>query len=244
MVTGADPGQEPDWYALPAVSQVSITTPALARPFDPMNAGRPFADRVKPFGFLLLGHVDPLAAVPGAFAGRPVAPVAPYTAKPEEYATVPWVDRHSGRPLRVTTRQRSTPGAVRLMTYRDVIADYRMHPETKSGHPYGGLALRSSVGVLPRLDVVATDVRHVGKESNRLEEVEDGLDVLEDEAYTEFMDPRAEWAQVVPALQAIGVVELVRQTGIPERTLRSNVLEGRVPRELRRARLLAIVRAG
>jgi hypothetical protein len=246
MVTGTDPGPEPDWYALPAVSQVAITTPALARPFERINAGRPFAEQVKPFGFLLLGHVDPLATVPDTLPARSVAPVAPYTSKPAEYANLPWVDRHSGKGLRVTTRRHPVRGAVRLTTYGDVIGEYRMHPETKSGHPYGGSALRSSVGVLPRLEVVGTEVRHIGKESNRLEEAEEGLDVPEDEAYTEYRDPRAEWAAVLPALRRMreerGCRFLVDASGLSERELRYILNGGKVPHVLAGQRLLALTR--
>jgi hypothetical protein len=119
----------------------------------------------------------------------------------------------------VTTRPGGLPGSVRLTTYGDVVREYRLHPETKSGHPAGGPGHRGSIGVLPRLHVDATEVRHIGKESNRLEESEDGLDVLEDEAFTEYRDPRAEWAEALAALRAIRAAELARRTGMSERIL-------------------------
>jgi DNA-binding transcriptional ArsR family regulator len=129
---------------------------------------------------------------------------------------------------------------MRLTTYGGVVADYRLHPEVKSGDPRGGPGVRGSVGFLPRLHVVATEVRHIGKESNRLEEVEDGLLTASDEVYTEYRDPRAEWEAWLPALRAIGVTELARRTGMSERTLRSRLNAGRLPRQHDRARLIEL----
>jgi hypothetical protein len=107
---------------------------------------------VKPFGFVLVGHADRLASRP---EGVPldVTPIAPFSSDPDELLRLPWRDRRSGRPLRVTTRRRPTLDAVRLKTIGDVVAAYRVHPEHKSGDPRGGLGRRGSIGLLPRLAV-------------------------------------------------------------------------------------------
>lgn len=66
-------------------------------------------------------------------------------------------------------------GKVRLQTIGDVVAAYRLHPGTKSGDPRGGLGRRGSVGLLPRLHVRVVGLPiHIGKESNRFEEVQEG----------------------------------------------------------------------
>jgi hypothetical protein len=93
--------------------------------------------------------------------------------------------------------------------------------------------------------VVATEVRHIGKESNRLEESEDGLDVLEAEAFTEYRDLRADWkVNVVPKLRELGQTRVTELTKAPARTVRSWLIDGRVAREPMRGRLanLAITR--
>jgi hypothetical protein len=78
--------------------------------------------------------------------------------------------------LAVTTRRRPRAGDVRLATIGDVVAAYRLHPETKSRDPPGGLGRRGSIGVLPRLTVHAIGLPvHIGKESNRVEDVQDGV---------------------------------------------------------------------
>ncbi len=239
---GRDPAPEPDWFGLPAVSQIHVSSPHVLRPFAALNAGKSYADQVKPFNFGLLAHRDPLCALPTELEGREVTPVAPYTGEPSEYLGLPWANRVDGRPLRVTTgRPRS--GEVRVTTYGDVVADYRLHPEHKSGDPRGGPGVRGSVGVLPRLHVVATEVRHIGKESNRLEEVENGELSAADEVYTEYRDPSAEWEhEVLPRLREMGAARVAELTGTPERTVRSWLREGRVPREPVRGRLADLAR--
>jgi hypothetical protein len=244
-VEGEPSEPEPDWFDLPAVSQLTITTPALAGPFAALNRGRPFAAQVKPFNFLLQGHVDPLATGPGAHGE--VTPVAPYTSDPSAYLELPWVNRHDGRRLRVGVRERA--GSVRLMTYRDVVTTFRWHPEHKSGDPAGGPGVRGSVGRLPRLHVFATGVRHIGKESNRLEELEDGLVLEPEDAYVEYRDERVEWEEALPALRAIrearGWRYMAGISGLSERAIRDALNLGRVPHQRARGvMLLAVAQEG
>lgn len=90
------------------------------------------------------------------------------------------------------------------MTVGDVVRDYRLHPETKSGDPRGGLGRRGSVGLLPRLTVRAIGLPlHIGKESNRLEEVQDGIVDDPDDVYVEYRDERREWEAALPALRGL-----------------------------------------
>ena len=121
-------------------------------------------------------------------------PIAPFAVDATDALSLPWRNRRDGKALRVTTRANGAPGAVRLTTYGDVLVQHRWHPEHKSGDPSCGPGRRTSVGLLPRLDVIADPVSvHIGKESNHLEEVEDGLIVDPDEVIVEYRDARAEW---------------------------------------------------
>jgi hypothetical protein len=218
-------GDEPAWFDLPAISQLAISTPALLGPFRSINAHRSYEGQVKPFNFMLIGHDDPFAPLPDGLAPDQLTPITPYTSEPKEYLRQLWVNRHDGRPLKVTTRPRGERGKVRLKTYGDVVDDYRAHPETKSGNPLGGLGTRGSVGLLPRLRVVATEIRHAGKESNRLDEVEEGLVSDPDEVYIEYRDERREWErerkELLRLRETIGIAQMARLTGVPERTLHS-----------------------
>jgi hypothetical protein len=222
-----------------------MSSPGVLEPFRALNDGRPYAEQIKPFGFLLLGHVDPLAALPPGLARGAVVPVAPFTSRPEELLALPWRNRRDGRPIAVTTRPGGERGKVRLTTYRDVVAAYRRHPETKSGDPARGLGHGASVGLLPRLRVRALGLPlHIGKESNRLDEVHDGLITDAGEVYVEYRDERREWEQVVPALRRLrderGWRYLAEASGLSERALRY-ALKGRtMPHKAARKRLLAL----
>lgn len=245
---GRDPGPEPDWFDLPAVSQLPVSSPAVLEAFRALNDGRPYTEQVKPYGFGLLGHVDPLAPLPDGLERGGVVPVAPFTSDPGELLSLAWRNRRDGRAIVVTTRRGGERGRVRLDTYRDVAADYRRHPETKSGDPRGGLGHGASVGLLPRLRVVAVGLPvHIGKESNRLDEVEDGLVTDPDEVYLVYRDERREWEAALPALRVLrderGWRALAEASGLSERALRYALNGGKVPRREARERLLRLLHA-
>jgi hypothetical protein len=233
-------GEPPSWFDLPAVSQLPVSSPTVLAPFSALNKGLPFERQVKPFGFLLLGHLDPLAALPDGL-DRSVTPMAPFSSQPDDLLALPWRNRRDGQPLAVTTRHGGEHGKVRLQTIGDVVAAYRLHPETKSGDPRGGFGRRGSVGVLPRLTVRAVGLPvHIGKESNRLEEVQDGLVSDPDEVYVEYRDERREWEAALPALRRLrderGWRALAGASGLSERALRYALNGGKVPhREARHA---------
>jgi hypothetical protein len=232
----------PHWFAAPAISRLPITQPADLAPFAEMNAPLPFAAQVKPFNFLTMGHDDPLVPLPPGLDRKRLTLVATYIQTADQALGLPWRNRFDGRALEVTTQPGGRPDAVRLRTIADVIRDYRLHPDPKSGDPEGGRSHRGSQGLLPRLHLRVTGVRHIGKESNRLDEVEGGIVRDAGEVYTEYRDPRREWAAAVPRLREIGVGELARLTGMSERTLRSRLNSGRVPHPRERVRLTELAR--
>jgi hypothetical protein len=151
---------------VPAVSRYGATTPALLRWFDRYNAGRPYREQVRPFGFLLafqargsrLAAVDPLVAVSrrrGAVDLSVPAVAAPY-ARDAQSAAHKAFDRETGEPV----------PADRLRTYREVLAQYHLHPEAKfhSGDFLdSGPTTRRHVRPLGPID-------NIGKEANRWEE--------------------------------------------------------------------------
>ena len=76
-----------------------------------------------------------------------------------------------------------------MQTYRDVLDEYRMHPEAKSAGPDGEACGPGTVGDLQRRAVHVGRIRYIGKESNQLEDVETGLVHDPDEVSTEYVDP-------------------------------------------------------
>jgi hypothetical protein len=243
---GETASDAPDWYDVPAVSHLPVSSPAVLTPFAAVNAGLPFAEQIKPFGFLTLGHLDPLSPLPAGLDRGDVTAVAPFTNDAARLLRLPWRNRRDGRPIAVTTRRGGRGDAVRLQTVGDVVDAYRLHPETKSGDPRGGLGRRGSVGLLPRLHVRAVGLPlHIGKESNRLDEVQDGLVTDPDEVYVVYRDERREWQADLPALRQLrderGWRALAEASGLSERALRYALNGGTVPHRPARRALLALL---
>jgi hypothetical protein len=72
------------------------------------------------------------------------------------------------------------------MTYREYIALYESHPESKSLGPDGKPCERTTTGELGRRQVRGLSLTYVGKESNRLDEREVGLVSEEGEFLTTY----------------------------------------------------------
>lgn len=133
-----------------------------------------------------IGPADlgPLPGVPGVRFQL----FAPYEADPRRWLRLPWVDRYSGERYRIsTTAETGGVGVARVQTYRDVLEDFLYHPEAKSSGLDGRTCTRQTVGLLGRRVVrsIPELTAHVGKESNRLEEVEAGVEHDPDEIWTE-----------------------------------------------------------
>jgi ferredoxin len=80
----------------------------------------------------------------------------------------------------------------RVQSYGDVIDRYRTHPEAKSLGPNGMPCGRRAVGLLQHRPVALGELVHIGKETNRLEEVEQGLVHDWDQVQLVFQDPQCQ----------------------------------------------------
>jgi len=149
----------------PAVSRYSATSPELLRWFKSYNDDNPKDRQVKPFNFLLAFMAkrelpSVIGSVPQkAKRGRPkkrkqISPVAPYSKDRQEAARRAF-DRETGKPVQIAD----------LMTYREAISRYHLHPEAKFGH-----ASYFDKGRTKRRHVKALTPTYIGKESNKLEE--------------------------------------------------------------------------
>jgi hypothetical protein len=77
------------------------------------------------------------------------------------------------------------------------------------------------VGLLRRRPVTVLCLKHVGKESNRLEKVEAGLIHDSDEVYTEYVDVEhdPEWEALVAMLKTIPRSWLMQETSLARSTI-------------------------
>ena len=100
---------------------------------------------------------------------------------------------------------------IRIQTLSDVIERYRDHPESKSADSRGSPAERWTVGLLARRPITASLLLHIGKETNLLEQQEEG--VLE-------VDPQAIYLSEADH-QALR--ELIARVSIPKLAAASGV---------------------
>jgi hypothetical protein len=215
--TRGTPRFEPEWAHQPAVMRSSVSSPVIQDRYARMNRDKPYAEQVKPFNFLLSASVTAHEWPPGAHERGVFHLVSPYSRNPSEWLRFNWTDLHSGQVYRIRTRGSSSPTAVRVQTFADVLDRFRVHPESKSAGSDGLPADKETVGLLGRLHIHAISITHIGKETNLLEQQEEGVLIV---------DPQAvywgggEWETVRPYLDRVSIAELSRRSGVNARRLR------------------------
>lgn len=151
-------------FELPALSRYGATTPEQLGWFKTWNEGKPYREQVKPFNFLTVFMEEAfLSPIPDDQAeairgkGRPrkrsVSPVAPFHRDPTQ-AILQAFDRHTGNPV----------ASGILKTYQQALRSYHLSCEGKFEN--GAFLDR---GTTRRRHAVATEVRLIGKEANRVD---------------------------------------------------------------------------
>jgi hypothetical protein len=104
---------------------------------------------------------------------------------------VPWLDQYSGEQYGITT-DGHTGGrrTARVKTYANVLCEYQYHPESKCADARGHVCEKQTTGLLQRRHIGIDRLVYIGKESNRLEEVDAGTVQDEEQVYTEYIDPK------------------------------------------------------
>jgi hypothetical protein len=166
-----DPDRVPlDWhpaFSHPATMRYSTSSPHLLAWLDQWNAGKPYNEQIRPFGFLLsyaartgiFAEFPETSVVDSPGRGRPrkeraPRPIAPFCRDPNR-ALGAVFDRISGEPV----------DAERLKTYAEALAQYHLSCEDKflNGQFYDR-------GRTERRHIVATAFVLIGKEANQIGE--------------------------------------------------------------------------
>ena len=225
---------EPAWLDRCALTRVTATGPGVLTWFKGLNAAKDFIEQIKPANFLLLAHRDPLHP-------NPALPIAPYEPDASKWSAMDWIDRRTGMPVKITTRPfdgQVLTGEVRVRTYRDMLADFLKHPESKSLAPDGGRVVGSTRGLLQRRPVASLpQIARIGKETNHLEERILGLVVDGDRSVSEYVDPEA-WREQLSALVASsGVGAVAKELGVNRGTVGRWVAGKAFPTARRRSQI-------
>jgi hypothetical protein len=212
IITGGDP---PSWANRPAAARTSVCTANMAVLFKPLNHGKPYDQQIKPFNFLNITFVNPTE--------RPtdeerLVLIAPYERDPRRWTHQRWTNRFNEHNYCITTDP--SHGLIRddivtVKTYGETTLDYATHPEPKSNSSTGEPCSRQTVGLLALRPVTPTIIVSIGKESNRLEDVQGGLLDDEDHPLHRYSDRDLLIFRelAVPILKHLGVRETARRTG-------------------------------
>jgi DNA polymerase III epsilon subunit-like protein len=173
------PAKNASFEDRPAIGRVTISSPAVMRPFENLNKGKRYADQIKPFNFLLTCHVNPLGHPPGADPER-FHLIAPYESNPKRWLEMSWTEQYSGSTYSISTKgYHGNRHTARVKTYGEVLLEYEFHPEAKCADADGNPSGKRTVGLLQRRHVRIDEIKYIGKESNSLEEVEVGLTLVQ-----------------------------------------------------------------
>jgi hypothetical protein len=172
--------------------------------------------------------------------------IAPFESNPNKWLRQPWIDVYSTKRYRVTSSRMRGAKLAGLTTYGDVLREYEHHEELKCAGPDGKPCARQTVGLLSRRRVRIAALHFIGKESNLLEEVEEGTIHDRQSVYTEYHDPRRQhyaWEKVVSTIKAMSKRQrcaLAKRAGVSVTTV-EYARRGRMPRPRNRAAIQAVL---
>lgn len=226
---------------LPALTRITVSSPHILRPFMAAQIELPFKERTSPTIFMLSASVAPNGHPVGADPLR-FHLVSPYQPDSNKWLTTNWTDLHSGHQYNATTSFPAQPYVAQVRSYRDVLSEYVAHPEPKSATTKGDPCGRKTRGLLERRRIGAQSIVCVGKETNRLESVQQGLVHDWGEVYSIYKNPELDpWRrEIVPILKTIPARILAELAQVSTRTIRSVRNGNSVPSPKTRGLLLEI----
>ena len=175
---------------LPAIGRVPITSPTALRSLAKLNRGKKYRNRHKTVRLPVVVSCETSLGIHPTLILRKFHLVAPYVPDPECWVDLPWIDQYSGKQYEITTEGfHGSRGVARVKTYGEVLREYEFHPGAKSADAKGKPSGKQTVGLLRRRHVRVERIIYIGKESNRLEEIEAGVIHSPESVYTEYPDP-------------------------------------------------------
>jgi hypothetical protein len=131
-----------------------------------------------------------------------------------------------------------------VKSYGEVLEEYEFHEEAKCADASGAPCGKQTVGLLQRRRaIIEWPPRCIGKESTKLEEVEEGSVPDTGDVYTEYPDPRCavrKWDEALTALKTMTKRQLcaIQESSRISLTTLKAMRRGRSPRVATRERFL------
>ncbi|WP_165960886.1 DNA polymerase [Actinocrispum wychmicini] len=171
-----------EWLDTPALSQWSVSTPRLYRTLNVWNQGKNYPDQIKPFNFVSAVYMRPQHKPRLRQGIRGIQLITGYLGGTSPL-NAEWINKYDPNGPRYTITGGNieddmwgnAPDVVKVVTYREVLADYSIHPEAKFADAHGEPCGPYTRGRLYRLHVRLGGIDFIGKESNKVDDVQAGL---------------------------------------------------------------------
>jgi hypothetical protein len=145
------PSQQPDWFHLPVMRRIAITTPHVMAALRRLSR-----DQARPYNFALSPVIVNLSDTLVTLLG-------PFEKNSARWLKMPYINIHDGKTH--TLNPPRTP--LIAQTFETVFSQYVRHPEYKSLAPGGSPCRTDSHGLLQRYPVTASEFHLIGKETER-----------------------------------------------------------------------------
>jgi len=211
----------PAWFKNPAIAQLTISQPTLWEPLRQND--KPYSEQIKPFNFMLVGFSSKLIAK----GEKPPRPIAPYEKDRKKWPTLHWIDARTGKTIIADLEPEPShlAGHVHFKTYSDIVEDFLFHPEIKAAGTDGEPCRPNTRGVLGRLHVQASKIRHIGKETNNLEKVQ-AMGGAEEEQ----LEYQPAWEELKKELQGCSSKLLAKFSGLSRKAIYKLLRTTSIPR--------------
>lgn len=180
-----------------ALSQLSISTPRILDRLKEFNDGKDYHNQIKPSNFSLVGYSN-------VHDGESqIKPIAPYRNPAKQAVYDYFVDYNDKSRHKLRGKQY-------WKTFWAIFRDYLNHRESK---------FDGNMGILERKHVVITNVMHIGKESNNLEDTEFlGVNSDSYEIYEDMENLNSKFKENVTHILKLNPTD-VKKFGISKQTL-------------------------
>jgi len=197
------PSQKPDWFDLPVMRRIAITTPNVMAALRQLDR-----DQARPYNFALSPVIVNLSDTPVTLLG-------PFEKNSARWRAMPYINIHDGNTH--TLKPPTIP--VIAQTFETVFSQYVRHPEYKSLAPDGTLCTADSHGLLRRYPVTASEFHLIGKETERGWEQAEDISTLLPSLKRYESNTSVANESLRQRLQAMSLSTLQRETGLSRHTV-------------------------
>ncbi len=197
------PSQKPDWFGLPVMRRIAITTPNVMAALRRLNR-----DQARPYNFALSPVIVNLSDTPVTLLG-------PFEKNSARWREMPYINIHDGKTH--TLKPPTIP--VIAQTFETVFSQYVRHPEYKSIAPDGTPCKADSHGLLRRYPVTATEFHLIGKETERGWEQAEDISTLLPSLKRYERNAGTVNESLRERLQKMSLNTLQRETGLSRHTI-------------------------